>query len=253
MLAAVESWISYDHTAKWKRWLGYLDTISKAVTKINGVTTEINEPEGLDNKSPSLKISWDVEKLKVSGEEIAEEVGRSKPRIALGAGGARGYETGSTSINVTTGQMQPGEDKIVAQRLTEVLSKQRPERSTQMKAPAANLSGRWDADINFFSSTSKHTLNIEQDGNWIQGTHKGDFSVREMVGTVDGDEVKLRSSDRIPGDSITFIFTGKIAGDSLSGGVYMGEYRTATFTAKRYGYKNMRGPISVPGGPPLAT
>ena len=32
MLAAVETWISYDHTAKWKRWLGYLDTISKAVT-----------------------------------------------------------------------------------------------------------------------------------------------------------------------------------------------------------------------------
>jgi len=253
MLAAVETWISYDHTAKWKRWLGYLDTISKAVTKIDGVTTEIKEPEGLDNKSPSLKISWDIEKLKVSGEEIAEEVGRNKPRIALGAGGARGYETGSTSVNVTTGQMQPGEDKIVAQRLTEVLTKQRPARSTQMKAPAANLSGRWDADINFFSSTSKHTLNIEQDGNWIQGTHKGDFSVREMVGTVDGDEVKLRSSDRIPGDSITFIFTGKIAGDTLSGGVYMGEYRTATFTAKRYGYKNMRAPISVPGGPPLAT
>ena len=74
-----------------------------------------------------------------------------------------------------------------------------------------------------------------------------------MVGTVDGDEVKLRSTDRIPGDSITFIFTGKIAGDNLSGGIYMGEYRTATFTAKRYDYKNMREPLSVPGGPPLAT
>ena len=57
MLAAVETWISYDHTAKWKRWLGYLDTISKAVSKVDGVTTEIKEPEGLDNKSPLLKIS----------------------------------------------------------------------------------------------------------------------------------------------------------------------------------------------------
>ena len=149
--------------------------------------------------------------------------------------------------------MQPGEDKIVAQRITEVLSKQRPARATQMKAPAANLSGRWDADIQFFSSTSKHTLNIEQDGNWIQGSHKGDFTLRDMVGTVDGDEVKLRSTDRIPGDSITFIFTGKIAGDAISGSIYMGEYRTAIFTAKRYGYKNKRGPIAVPGGPPLAT
>lgn len=253
MLAAVEAWIALDHTAKWKKWLGYLDTISRAVTKINGVTTELKEPEGLDNKSPSLKISWDIEKLNISGEEVAEDLGRNKPRIALGSNGASGYETGSTSIIVTTGQMQPGEDKIVAKRITEVLTRQRPPRSTQMKAPAANLSGRWDADIQFFSSTSRHTLNIEQDGNWIQGSHRGDFTLRDMAGTVDGDEVKLRSTDRLPGDSITFIFTGKISGDSLSGSVYMGEYRTATFTAKRYDYKNKRGTIAVPGGPPLAT
>jgi hypothetical protein len=122
-----------------------------------------------------------------------------------------------------------------------------------MKAPAANLTGRWDADIKFFSSTSKHTLNIEQDGNWILGSHRGDFTLRDMEGTIDGDEVRLRSTDRIPGDSITFTFTGKISGDTLAGNIYMGEYRTATFSAKRYGYKNKRGPILVPGGPPLAT
>jgi D-glucosaminate-6-phosphate ammonia-lyase len=253
VLAAVETWLTMDHDAKWKKWLSYLDTITKAVTKIDGVTTELNEPQGLDNKSPVLKVTWDTDKFNITGEELAEVLGRSKPRIALGAGGARGYETGPTSVSITTGQMQPGEDKIVGQRLTEVLKQQRPARATQMKAPAANLTGRWDADIQFFSSTSKHQLNIEQDGNWIQGSHKGDFTLRDMVGTVDGDEVRLRSTDRIPGDSITFIFTGKISGDTLSGGVYMGEYRTATFTAKRYGYKNKRAPISVPGGPPLAT
>jgi len=253
VLAAVETWLSMDHEAKWKKWLGYLDTISKAVTKIEGITTEVNEPEGLDNKSPVLKITWDTEKLNITGEELAEIVGRTKPRIALGSGGARGYETGPTSVNITTGQMQPGEDKIVAQRLSEVLKQQRPARVTQMKAPATNLTGRWDADIQFFSSTSKHTLNIEQDGNWIQGSHKGDFTLRDMEGTIDGDEVRLRSTDRIPGDNITFTFTGKISGDTLAGNIYMGEYRTATFSAKRYGYKNKRGPILVPGGPPLAT
>jgi seryl-tRNA(Sec) selenium transferase len=253
LLAAVESWISFDHEAKWKKWLTYLDTITKAVSKINGLTTEVTEPKELDNKSPVLKISWDIDKLNVSGEEIAEEVGRSKPRIALGGGGARGYETGQTNISITTGQMQPGEDKIVAQRLVEVLSRQRPARSKEMKAPAANIAGRWDTEIKFFSSTSQHVIMLEQDGNWLQGTHKGDFTTRDLVGTVDGDEVKMRSTDRMSGDSITFIFTGKISGDSLSGSVYMGEYRTATFTAKRSQTKNKRAPISVPGGPPLAT
>ncbi len=97
--------------------------------------------------------------------------------------------------------MQPGEDKIVAGRLHEVLSRKRPARSTEMPAPAANLSGRWDVDVEFFSSKSQHTLYIEQDGNWIQGSHKGDFSVRDMAGMVEGDKVTLRSIDRRPGDS----------------------------------------------------
>lgn len=253
MLAAVESWISLDHEAKWKQWLGYLDTIKKAVSKIDGVSTEIIEPEGLDNRSPVLKISWDVDKLNISGEEIAEEVGRNKPRIALGAGGARGYDSGQTSVDITTGQMQPGQDKIVAQRLVEILLRQRPARTKQMKAPVGQVAGTWDADIKFFSSASKHSLNIEQDGNWLQGTHKGDFSTRDMVGTLDGDVIKIRSTDRMPGDSITFIFTGKVSGDTMSGDIYMGEYRTATFTAKKRQERNRRAPISVPGGPPLAT
>jgi hypothetical protein len=33
----------------------------------------------------------------------------------------------------------------------------------------------------------------------------------------------------------------------------MGEYRTATFTAKRTSYKTSTKEIKVPGGPPLAT
>jgi seryl-tRNA(Sec) selenium transferase len=252
MLAAVEAWTTLDHTAKWKRWLGYLDNISKVVTKIDGVTTEVEEPTDLSNKSPVLTVTWDTEKLNITGEEVAEELGRNKPRIALGSDGAEGYETGPTSVKITTGQMQPGEDKVVGQRLHEVLSRSRPSRSTQMKAPA-NIAGRWDADIQFFSSTSKHTLTIVQDGNWLNGTHKGDFDVRDMVGTIDGEEVKLRSTYRMPGDSVTFIFTGKISGDTINGSIYMGEYRTANFTAKKVEYKNKRGPIVVPNGPPLAT
>jgi hypothetical protein len=77
-----------------------------------------------------------------------------------------------------------------------------------------------------------------------------------MVGTIDGNQVKLRSTLRMPGDSVTFIFSGTLSGDTISGGIYMGEYRTANFTAKRAtdnNKNNIRGPIVVPGGPPLAT
>jgi len=249
MLAAVEAWTTRDHPGEWKTWLSWLDHIAKKVSTIEGVTTSVFEPTELSNRSPVLNIYWDAAQLNITGEEVAEELGRNKPRVAIGAQ----TKDGKTSINITTGQMQPGNDKIVANRIYSVLSQKRDPKPTELEAPSANISGRWDADIEFFSSTSKHTLFIEQDGNWIQGLHKGEFTVRDMRGTVEGNIVKLRSVDRLPGDSISFIFSGALAGETISGSIYMGEYRTAKFVAKRNNNKLPREKIVVPGGPPLAT
>jgi hypothetical protein len=122
-----------------------------------------------------------------------------------------------------------------------------------MPAPATDLSGRWDVDVEFFSSRSQHTLYLEQDGNWIQGSHKGDFSVRDVVGMIEGDTITLRSVARSPGDSITFIFSGTASDGAIAGPIHMGEYLTARFTARRHAYSTARTRILVPGGPPIAT
>ncbi len=258
MVAAVEAWVKRDHKAEWNKWLSYLDTISKRVSQIEGVSTAVREPTALSNRSPALTISWDPAKLHITGEELAEEVARNKPRIALGAGGfGRGRgggapDSGSTTvISVTAWMMQPGDDKIVADRLFGVLSQKRNPKPAP-SPPAANISGCWDVQVEFFSSKSQHTLTMEQDGNRIHGSHKGDFSTRDLFGTIDGDQIKLRSTESIPGDSITFTFAGSLSGDTISGPVYMGEYLNAKFTAKRHTYPANRGSILIPGGPPLA-
>jgi seryl-tRNA(Sec) selenium transferase len=258
MLAAVEAWVKRDHLAEWKTWLGWLETISKRVATIDGVKTAVREPRDLSNKSPSLVIAWDGATLNVTGEELAEELATTKPRIAVGAGVGGGRSTeppppGTTGITITAWQMQPGEDKVVSDRLYAALSRKRPARSTEIPAPAADVGGRWDVDVEFSSSRSQHTLQIEQDGNWIQGTHKGDFSVRELVGMIEGDKVTLRSVDRRPGDSITFIFAGTLSGGTIAGPIHLGEYLMARFTAKRHAYSTTRTRIRVPSGPPLAT
>src|SRR6266566_2015459 len=256
MLAAVEAWVKHDHDADWKTWLSRLDTISRRVSTIASVKTSVREPTGLSNKSPSLTITWDPAKLNIMGEEVAEELARTKPRIALGGdGGGRGSEAepGTTSISVTAWMMQPGDDKVVAERIYGVLSAKRGPRSTAMPAPSANVSGRWDVEIEFFSSKSRHTLFIEQDGNWIQGSHQGDFTVRDMVGMIEGNEVKLRSIERRPGAAVTFIFSGTVSGNTMSGPIHMGEYLNAKFTAKKHAYPAEHTRIVVPKGPPLAT
>jgi uncharacterized pyridoxal phosphate-dependent enzyme len=249
MLAAVETWVKRNHEQEWKTWLSYLNTIAKKVSTIDGVTTSVFEPTELSNKSPVLNIFWDPKQFNITGEEMAEELGRNKPRVAIGAG----TKDDKTTIDITSGQMQPGNDKVVAARIYEVLSRKRDPKSETLEAPAANVSGRWDADIEFFSSNSRHTLYMEQDGNWITGSHKGEFTLRDMHGTIEGNTVKLRSVDRHPGDSITFIFSGDLSGDEIKGSIYMGEYRTANFIAKRNNNKSPHQKIVVPGGPPLAT
>ena len=256
MVAAVEAWVKRDHKAEWNKWLSYLDTISKRVSQIDGVSAAVREPTGLSNRSPSLIISWDPSKLHITGEEVAEEVARNKPRIALGAGGGGGRrnsvpDAGSTSINITAWMMQPGDDKIVADRLFGLLSQKRSPKPP-MSPPAGNLSGRWDVNIEFFSSKSRHSFLLEQDGNRLQGSHKGDYSVRDVFGTIEGDQIKLRSAERVPGDAIIYTFAGSLSGDTISGPVYMGEYLNAKFTAERHRYPANRESIVIPGGPPLA-
>jgi D-glucosaminate-6-phosphate ammonia-lyase len=249
MMAAVETWKKRDHAAEWKTWLSWLDNISKKVTTIPGVTTSVFEPTDLSNKSPVLNIIWDPAKLNLTGEEMAEIVGRSKPRIAIGSES----KDNMTSIQITTGQMQVGNDKVVADRIFEILSQKRSPKPTTMKAPASTVSGRWEVTIEFFSSKSIHVINMEQDGNWIQGSHKGDFTMRELIGTIEGDKLILQSVERGEADHVPFIFSGTLANDLISGQIFMGEYRTAKFTASKYKYKAKRERIVVPGGPPLAT
>lgn len=250
MMAVVEDWVRRDHAADWKKWLSWLNTISKKVSGIDGVKTSIYEPEGLSNKSPALSVSWDPTKLHVNGFDIAEELGRNKPRIALAN---RGEIDGLSTISIKTGQMQAGEEKIIADRLYEVLSMKRSPKP-EMSAPAANLNGRWDVSVQFFSSTSQHTFNIEQDGNWLSGTHKADFDTRDLTGTIDGNKVRFESTIKIIADNINYLFQGTVKGDTMSGDIHLGEYRTATFTSSRSSEsKPARKKIQIPAGPPLAT
>jgi seryl-tRNA(Sec) selenium transferase len=260
MLAAVEAWKKRDHEGEWKTWLSWLDEIGKRVSTVDGVKTSVREPQGLSNRSPGLTISWDPSKLNITGEEIAEELATTKPRIALssGGGGGRGAreaaaDAASTSVSITAWMMKAEDVKTVADRLHAVLSAKRSPAPAATPAPAANLTGRWDVSIEFFSSKSQHTLYLTQDGNRIQGSHKGEFSTRDVFGTIGGDHVKLRSQLSQPGDSVGFIFGGTLANDTLSGTIYMGEYLNAKFTAKRYTYPAGPGTaIRIPTGPPLA-
>lgn len=250
MLAAVEAWIKRDHEEKYRTWLGYLDTISRRVSAIKGIKTTLREPNDLINRSPVLLISWEPSKFNITGPEIAEMLATTQPRIAVHSGDNE--QDGTTSLRITSGQMQPGNDKIVADRIFELLSKKYP-KPKEMDAPAADISGRWIVDVQYYSSKGQHTFILEQDGNWLKGSHKTDFSFREIVGTIEGDKVKLSSSEKMIADNVPYIFSGTLSGDTIKGQIYLGEYINASFDAKKTDYRQSRRPVRYPKGQPLAT
>ncbi|WP_395803762.1 PLP-dependent transferase [Daejeonella sp.] len=254
MVAAVEAWLKRNHAQEEITWTGYLETIAKRVSSIAGISTNIVQPIGLDNRTPNLIITWDPAKFNATGQDIATYLSTTSPRIALSAGnGGKGAAANTTYISIAAFMMQPGDDKIVADRIFGALSMKRPA-VPEMKAPAANLVGRWDVTVEYFTETSKHSFSIEQqDSNWLKGSHKSTFTTNELEGTIDDNEVKFKSASRMLADNVPFTFSGTLSGDTMSGMIHHGEYLTSKFTAKRYIQPSTRQKIVVPVGPPLSS
>ena len=240
MLAAVEAWVKRDHAGEWKDWIARCEHIATRLAKIPGVSTDVQREPGasLSNRSPRVVIRWTASQLGITGAQLSDLLDKGEPRIALGGGGGgRPDLGGDTGVSVTSAMMSPGDEKIVAQKLVEALSQKRtPEAAAEPAAPAATLSGRWEVEIKYAASQSTHTLHLVQNGNRLEGLHQGNFLTRDIAGTVNGDVVTLASSvTERHGDALTYRFSGKIASGAITGTLDMGEYLSATWTARRRG------------------
>lgn len=240
MLTAVESWVKRDREAEWKEWVARSEHIASRLSKIPGVTPLVRrESSGRSNRSPGVNVRWDSKTMGITGPELTEMLLDTEPRIALAGGGGRSSQAetaGDTGISLTTSMMAPGDEKIVADRLHHVLSaRHTPKAARAPEAPAVNLSGRWDIEIQYAASKTIHTVHLEQSGNQVQGTHQGNFLARDIAGTIGGNAVSLTSNvTERHGDALRYRFTGTVAGDAMSGTLDMGEYLSATWTARRY-------------------
>jgi len=65
------------------------------------------------NHVPSLRIRWDQEQVKIKPREARRALTDGRPSIETAGGGS--------AIGITTWMMNPGEERIVAQRLTQIL------------------------------------------------------------------------------------------------------------------------------------
>lgn len=100
-------------------------------------------------------------------------------------------------------------------------------------SPPVNVVGEWTMSLTFVKGTAEHMAVIAQEGEKLTGTYKGTRLEGPLSGRVVGDTVELYGRLSNESTDVTFHYTGKVAGDTMSGIVDMGEYWTAAFTAQK--------------------
>jgi L-seryl-tRNA(Ser) seleniumtransferase len=112
MLVAIEVYLKRDHQADWALWEKQVKVLNDAVASIPGVTPEIHVPE-VANHVPSIRFKWDEKKVKITPDQAREALRNGHPSIETVGG--------KESLDMTTWMMVPGEERIVARRLKEIL------------------------------------------------------------------------------------------------------------------------------------
>ena len=114
MYVALDSYIKRDHKKDWQIWEDRIAFINNSIKTISGVNTEVMVPP-VANHNPSLLISWDPNKIKLTRDVMGEKLRTGSPSIETIS-----WET-ENSIRITVFMLKPGQEKIVANRIKEEL------------------------------------------------------------------------------------------------------------------------------------
>ena len=112
MLVALQIFVEKDHDKEWHEFEKRAETIRKSVAAVPGVTAEVYVPE-VANHVPTVRISWDAADKKLAPMDVVRALRDGEPSI--------GVRAGRQGLDIGVWMMKPGEEKMVARRLREVL------------------------------------------------------------------------------------------------------------------------------------
>jgi uncharacterized pyridoxal phosphate-dependent enzyme len=227
-LAAVEVWRGgrdiEDDFKEWKRWYAH---IAERITKVPGVSAEVVPPVR-GGPFPTLRVSWDKKKVKLTAGEVGRKMLEGDPRIMTQASGD------GNSFLIRPVAMKPGEYQIVAERLLQVLSTPEFENAIPMNSPFLKIDGVWDVDIQYEVGAARHKLFLTVNANQVTGTHQGWAYQGDLKGHIEGDKVRFRSTLQADGNVLNYSFSGSATESSMTGDVQVGEYGRARWHAARH-------------------
>ncbi len=135
MLAAVERYVALDHDKEWNRWKDQIDHVKSALGELPGVETGY-VPRWVTHHVPRLWVRWPEKDWRYSWDDCFRDLRAGEPsvvplRTPLG-------------VTIVTWMMEPGQERIVAGRLVEVLTYAR--QTAAKRAAINNPKGDWQLD-----------------------------------------------------------------------------------------------------------
>jgi uncharacterized pyridoxal phosphate-dependent enzyme len=111
MLAALELFVSKDHVREGREFEKRAEEIARSARSVPGVKAEIFVPE-VANHVPHVRVSWD-DASRGPASALVTALRDGEPSIAI--------RSEEETLVIGVWMMQPGEDRIVARRLRQVL------------------------------------------------------------------------------------------------------------------------------------
>jgi uncharacterized pyridoxal phosphate-dependent enzyme len=85
MYAALKAYLEKDHEKEWQEWLGRIRYIGDHLAGIPTLKTETILPAGVANAFPSMNISWDQNRVRITPQEAVEALRNGTPCIHAGS------------------------------------------------------------------------------------------------------------------------------------------------------------------------
>lgn len=142
MLAAVERYVKADHQSEWNSWKSQIEYMKSTLDKIPGVETGY-VPGWVTNHVPRLWVKWDEKAWNFSREDCFKALQEGDPSVVP-------LRT-PMGITLVPWMMAPGQERIVARRMKEVLeharktAHQRPKRNESELAADFRMDNPIDA------------------------------------------------------------------------------------------------------------
>ena len=115
LVTALQLFTDSDEGAEWDGWQSKAEFVSERLTGITGLRVEI-EDDPAERQGPQPVLYFDDEFSGPSVDKIKAQLEAGDPGIFVGGGGG-----GRQEINIVMVNVQDGEEKIIADRLNEIL------------------------------------------------------------------------------------------------------------------------------------